>query len=169
MEKVCIKCNDTFTNVAPNNTYVDIRSRKYCWTCKPYNSSNNKVLEERTEKECNRCHKVLPIEAFYSKTATGLRTKVTYCIGCMIEYNKERELKIKIVLLTLRGGCCSVCGYNKNVFALDFHHRNPEEKEFNLAHISGITKAVLDEIEKCDILCSNCHREHHYPRANNLL
>ena len=55
---------------------------------------------------------------------------------------------------------CAKCGYNKHPAALDFSHRNPKEKQFNISagrfySMEKLTK----EIEKCDILCANCHRE----------
>ncbi|TXG85728.1 MAG: hypothetical protein E6R13_01730, partial [Spirochaetes bacterium] len=48
------------------------------------------------------------------------------------EYQKLRGLKRKIELIELKGGCCERCGYNKNVAAFDFHHKNPEQKDYQL-------------------------------------
>lgn len=58
---------------------------------------------------------------------------------------------------------CSIC-LEDHVACMDFHHRNPEEKEFNIAHgnIYYSKEKVLKELAKCDILCSNCHRKLHY-------
>lgn len=63
---------------------------------------------------------------------------------------------------------CQKCGYSKCKAALEFHHRNREEKEVGLAKLAakrclsptniGI---FLDELAKCDLLCANCHREVH--------
>lgn len=59
---------------------------------------------------------------------------------------------------------CGVCGYNKTFEALDFHHLNPNEKEFNVgrmrANNTNWEKLVL-EISKCVLLCRNCHAELH--------
>ncbi len=53
---------------------------------------------------------------------------------------------------------CSICGESDPV-CLDFHHKDPEEKEFQIATcISHSKEKLLSEMEKCDILCSNCHR-----------
>ena len=65
-------------------------------------------------------------------------------------------------MIELKGGKCSICGYNKCIEALDFHHIDPEEKEMNMSR--GKSKAwniVLKELDKCILLCSNCHRELH--------
>lgn len=65
-------------------------------------------------------------------------------------------------LIQVSGGKCCLCGYSKCITALEFHHVNPEEKEFTIsqkAHIS-FDKA-LAEIRKCILVCSNCHREIH--------
>ena len=61
------------------------------------------------------------------------------------------------------GGKCSRCGYHKYPELLEFHHKNPEEKEFSIA-LRGHSRSwarVKAEIEKCALLCANCHREIH--------
>ena len=85
---------------------------------------------------------------------------------------KRRGLDRKIALVKLHGGCCLKCSYKKNLASLDFHHRNPEEKSFdiNIRKCSNSTwEALLNEATKCDVLCSNCHGEYHYPDLNDLL
>ena len=73
----------------------------------------------------------------------------------------------KIKLLELRGWSgCENCGYFNNYAALDFHHKNEIEKEFSLDMRTLSNKSwnkILNEFEKCAVLCSNCHREHHNP------
>lgn len=79
-------------------------------------------------------------------------------------YKKEYGHKRKADLLKLKGSKCTVCsleydGTNAPVF--DFHHRNPKEKKFALSLISLYNKvweSILQEAEKCDVVCSNCHR-----------
>lgn len=66
-------------------------------------------------------------------------------------------------LIDHKGGMCIKCGYDKCAGALDFHHRDPSMKRFNLT-VKNMTKAwhiILAEVEKCDLLCANCHREEH--------
>lgn len=63
-----------------------------------------------------------------------------------------------------RGGACEICGYCKNIAALEFHHKNPEEKKFNvdMRKFSNMTLEKLEaELEKCILVCANCHRELH--------
>jgi transposase-like protein len=81
-------------------------------------------------------------------------------------YQKLRGLKRKLHLIDLRGGCCEKCGYQENLAALDFHHKDPKEKE-NQLDMRKLSNSTMDwillEFEKCDVLCSNCHREVHSP------
>lgn len=80
------------------------------------------------------------------------------------ESQKLRGLKRKFELIKSHGGKCEICGYNKNLAALEFHHINPEEKEFqlDLRHLSNTNLDKLEkEINKCQLLCANCHREIH--------
>ena len=82
----------------------------------------------------------------------------------MINYDNAQtfQQRRKINLVYVLGGKCCICGYNKCINALDFHHINPEEKEFELAQKHNIaTEKALQEAKKCALLCSNCHREYH--------
>ena len=77
-----------------------------------------------------------------------------------------RSLKRKIQLIERMGGCCSKCGYSKNIAALHFHHRNPNEKDFKLDMrilSNRRWEAILIESQKCVLLCANCHAEEHHP------
>lgn len=59
---------------------------------------------------------------------------------------------------------CSRCG-ETHPACLDFHHRNPGKKFASIADMVGRgygVKSILKEIEKCDVLCSNCHRKEHF-------
>lgn len=80
-----------------------------------------------------------------------------------------RSLKRKIKLIEMKGGCCQECGYMKNLASLDFHHRDGRDKESKLdmrVLANRKWEFVLNEAEKCDLLCSNCHREEHHPSMN---
>lgn len=75
-----------------------------------------------------------------------------------------KRKKLKIQAIEYKGGCCELCGYNKFVGALDFHHKDPKTKEFSISS-KGYTRSwgkVKEELDKCVLLCSNCHREIHY-------
>ena len=69
---------------------------------------------------------------------------------------------MKLQAIKLLGGKCSICGYDRCVDALEFHHTNPNVKEFKLG--SGNTMSWKDyrkEALKCILVCSNCHKEIH--------
>ncbi len=74
----------------------------------------------------------------------------------------EHRRKLKRKAVEYSGGSCRKCDYAKSLAALTFHHLNPDEKEYNLA--SGKTMGWLawkTEIDKCLLLCHNCHSELH--------
>lgn len=88
-----------------------------------------------------------------------------------IEYKKQRaervnrwrrNLKTKIV--NALGGSCQVCGYNRCNSSMDLHHVDPSEKEYAFRDVMANPKSVekmMPELEKCMLLCANCHREYH--------
>ena len=133
-------------------------------------------------KTCTKCQQPRPEEAFFIKSKkTGQRK--TICHDCEKEYKNRHYHKNKdhymeraraaqklyraslreMVLNYLAEHPCSVCG-ESDVDVLDFHHRNPEEKDFSIATASakGLTEVqVIEEIKKCDVLCANDHRRLH--------
>lgn len=93
--------------------------------------------------------------------------KRIYCFECNPQ-GKSNSItlirkKAKMIGIEKLGGKCFKCGENK-FYLLDFHHRNPEEKEGELSDFSkgyNLDK-FFEELQKCDLLCANCHREYHY-------
>lgn len=82
------------------------------------------------------------------------------------QQQKLRGLKRKFEAVKSRGGKCERCGYDKNLAALDFHHRDPKTKSFKLdmRSFSNLNlETIEEELNKCDLLCANCHREEHHP------
>lgn len=88
----------------------------------------------------------------------------SYCRDCNAKKSAKRARVFKQKCVDYKGGCCETCGYNKCVAALDFHHKDPTQKDFSIAQQKGrvLTDTIKAEIDKCSILCSNCHREEHY-------
>ncbi len=85
------------------------------------------------------------------------------CCICNREAVKRRRDKIKLMALEYKGGKCEICGYSKCVQALEFHHLDPNEKEFGIGQ-DGETRSwerTKRELDKCILVCSNCHREIH--------
>ena len=63
---------------------------------------------------------------------------------------------------------CECCGYNKCSAALEFHHPNDDkwEKGKRAINVTWSYNRINDEINKCKVLCANCHREYHYENTN---
>lgn len=108
---------------------------------------------------CTRCQETDPSK-FYSH-------EYSRCKKChnkdMVIYVSRRRRKIKEMAVAYKGGKCERCGYSKSINALSFHHRDPTQKEFNLAK-GGHTRSwerVKLELDKCVLLCANCHAENH--------
>ncbi len=75
----------------------------------------------------------------------------------------ERRRRLKEMAVIYKGGKCTICGYNRCIAALDFHHLNPNEKDFSLS-VRGLTRSwekIKSEVNKCVLVCANCHREIH--------
>jgi hypothetical protein len=77
-----------------------------------------------------------------------------------------RGALIKKELVKYKGGACSICGYNKNIAVLSFHHINNDnqKKEYDISVHMGnrcSLETLKKEVDKCILVCENCHREIH--------
>lgn len=128
-------------------------------------------------KVCSKCKETKDRSAFARNRTTkdGLQGHCRLCKGtykktaaAKIALNAKRRRENRrgwIHEIKLAVGCCD-CGYAEHAAALDFDHvRGP--KKFTIARGSQFfSKAeVLAEIEKCDVVCANCHRVRTYMRA----
>jgi DNA-binding CsgD family transcriptional regulator len=83
------------------------------------------------------------------------------CLRCRGEAVSKRRRKVKAILVAEYGGCCKLCGYDRSVGALQFHHLDPAAKSFSISY-QGVTRSLARlraEAAKCVLLCSNCHAE----------
>ncbi len=74
-----------------------------------------------------------------------------------------RRKKVRQMAVDYKGGKCQICGYNRCIDALEFHHNDLSKKEFGISE-KGYTrnwKSVMEELDKCIMICANCHREFH--------
>jgi len=117
--------------------------------------------EEKTEKCCPRCNIIKSISEFYNRR--NKKGSSPYCKPCTSNQTVERQRKLKELAINYKGGCCSKCGYNKYNGALEFHHLDPKEKDFTIAHLRhySFDTKIKKELDKCILVCANCHREIH--------
>ena len=134
---------------------------------------SKKLTESEQEqlKEYYKTHtKKETAEQFGVSTATVLkystpkRIKLTNSekIKKNYEHVKYFRKKIKERAVEYKGGKCSICGYDRCINAFDFHHLDPQQKDFSISgNCNRAWDKVKAELDKCIIVCSNCHREIH--------
>ena len=124
-------------------------------------------------RECGKC-KIEKDNGEFYKNRNNLKTGLSsYCKDCQkankkIHYANNKEnyitngLKNKKWFMDYKRGLeCNRCGFSHPA-ALDFHHKDPSTKEIRFDRVSkNNQEKIMKEIEKCEVLCSNCHRIHH--------
>jgi transposase len=83
------------------------------------------------------------------------------CARCMSDAVSRRRRRVKQLLVAEAGGACALCGYERCIAALSFHHLDPASKRFELSR-RGVTRSIeraRAEARKCVVLCANCHAE----------
>lgn len=105
---------------------------------------------------CSKCSKDKEQTEFYRRNR-GYDEFLSWCKLCLNNSTHERQLQNKSRAVALSGG---KCGYNKCISALEFHHKDPSVKERGLGDsASRGWDRYWKEVQKCVLLCANCHRE----------
>jgi len=98
---------------------------------------------------------------YCGETEKGRRCKCR-CKKCHSKKTNERQSRNRLFAVKYKNGKCIRCGYSKCIHALDFHHRDPSEKDAEWGTMRNWSKErLIKEIDKCDLLCCRCHREKH--------
>ena len=168
-ERVCQHCKKDFFPV----TYFQgkrkwLRGRRTCFECVPYAtpSLGGTAIRSRNtpdgKRQCRICNEFKTLTEFSPTNKFGNLN--SYCKPCAKKKNRKPKQRFKEECIVYKGGSCIRCGYNKCPAALEFHHREPNEKEFSLRDVNEVTltQKIKAELDKCDLVCSNCHKEIHY-------
>lgn len=173
---ICFRCHAEFPNhVRINGRGRNLQRRKFCLDCSPFGMHNTKdlvlqsllVQSEPLVRYCPGCMEMRGSGEFYlCRNGLG-RNK--YCKPCANRQTVLRQHRLKQAAVDYKGGCCGNCGYRRYIGSLEFHHLDPLQKDFNLAaaHCTNFEK-IQGELDKCVLLCANCHREEH-ARISGLL
>lgn len=155
--KVCAKCKKEFPSSIKleSGKRLSLTARKYCIECNPLYSRNlykgNSERVPRNNIRNFKC-KICGIE----RKNKSRNNECSTCINKRIR-NSRKEKAVKLL-----GSKCEICGYNKSIKALCFHHIDPKTKMFTISRFWNIKWLdILEEINKCQLLCANCHMELH--------
>jgi hypothetical protein len=130
-------------------------------------------------KTCSKCKVSKPVSEFnFRNTAAGMYQ--SYCKECgkrltrshyrnnkrqYLDRNVRSYMKRRELMRQIKSRACADCGIQYPFYVMDFDHREGETKEYELNRVDRMTtRALLREIEKCDVVCANCHRVRTYKR-----
>lgn len=124
------------------------------------NRTNPKRLPQG---KCRQCSRPCPSSRIYCSSKCFEQYKFENPAKSLSSYEKVKSWRqrAKEKAVNYLGGKCQNCGYNRSLRALSFHHCNPEEKDFNISSQCIAWEAVVKELDKCVLVCSNCHMEIH--------
>lgn len=150
-----------------------------CFNC------NKEFISNKSERKfCSQSCAAIHNNKYYKKrkltnTCKGCgilcNSGKTYCNNTCYQIHRKRGKnpkvasnavknfiqRLKIKCVEYKGGCCEKCGYNRCIAALHFHHINPDVKEFNISGRSISFERMRPELDKCILVCANCHSEIH--------
>ena len=121
------------------------------------------MKEPKPFRKCKMCKEMVPKENFWKDKSQwdGLENRCKPCSRHRTKYKRRLAQKMKII--DYLGGKCVKCGVTPDEIhhtAFDCNHINPEEKTISISKIRGMLwEKVKPEVDKCELLCANCHRE----------
>lgn len=153
---ICKKCGKSFLcKMWRDGKEIWLHRRSYCLECSPYKGGKGYELrkEINPKKDANGCKTCIICSRVYK------RNKNDVCSTCRNWYHRKEKKKRCV---EYKGGECTQCR-ETDIDILAFHHRNPEEKNFGIAYNLNEIKweKLKEELDKCDILCMNCHTKLH--------
>lgn len=126
-------------------------------------------MKEIKEKICKKCLLTKDISLFYIQKQKSTDGNITwpyfdcYCKNCRSKTSSDRRKNIKLQAIIYKGGKCQDCKYDNLMYVdvFDFHHLEPNEKDFTIAKSRKSFESIKNELDKCVLLCANCHRIRH--------
>jgi hypothetical protein len=118
-------------------------------------------------KVCSICEEDKPFSAFTRRSTKRANDYQPYCNSCRSIMRKDFARKNKALAIAYKGGSCNDCTSVVHQAAFEFHHIDPAEKDTDPCHLigtgfNGLTERAKTELDKCVLLCANCHRIRHY-------
>lgn len=88
----------------------------------------------------------------------------SWCKQCNTENVRDRKRDLKKLCIEYKGGVCVDCGLVHHPAVFDFHHVVSGSKDFTISSVTStkLTDSIKAELDKCVLLCANCHRVRHY-------
>jgi hypothetical protein len=123
-----------------------------CKTSKELSEFNkNKTRKDGHASMCRECWKIYYKSNYYQRGNERER---------LYKKNKEKREQIRELIRTRKSVPCMDCNNQYPYYVMDFDHRDPKEKSFTIASMTNKSNVelVMKEIEKCDVVCANCHR-----------
>jgi len=116
-------------------------------------------------RECSSCNKKkILLKDFYNRND---KKSHHWCKKCFNKKTVKCQQERKAEAVSYKGGKCVKCGYNKYLGALDFHHLDPSTKDFSISNYANCSiERIKSELDKCILLCRNCHAETHFEMRN---
>ena len=99
------------------------------------------------------------------------RKKIFCCDKCSNKYYVDKKrLDLKFKSFVYKGAKCSMCGFKGLPACFDFHHKDASKKSFSISHAPHTRswERTKLELDKCDLLCANCHRQVEFEKTMHL-
>lgn len=164
MKVNCLTCDKEFDKA---NSEIKASPNHFCSRSCSAIYNNRKNPKRRPEGKCKQCGQIINTSKRYcSEKCKSIAADIKRLPEELQRNNRVQAVvqwrqRTKLKAIAHKGGSCQKCGYCKSVAALHFHHTDPNQKDFNIGGNTRSWDRIRTEIDKCILLCANCHTEEH--------
>ncbi len=166
----CGNCDSRFKSKQKiGGKVVNLEKRSYCLICQPLGKHFQPTLDAQAKtRSCADCGLAKPVVEYQrvSRRTGKIILGESRCCACRAKEQRDNKRALKQQCVDYKGGACEVetCGYSRCIEALSFHHTDPAQKDFSVSQVHYRVNAferIRAELDKCRLLCRNCHAEEH--------
>lgn len=158
----CLQCVNVI-HIVGDERPSSARKRKFCSKSCAASYNNSIAVKRPRRRTCLVCNEAITSGRKYCSEGcrafhASLNPRARFdAVKAVIEWRQ----RLKLRAIQYKGGRCPGCGYDKCVRALTFHHLLPSQKDFNISSSTKAWRVIKAELDKCILLCANCHAEAH--------
>lgn len=148
-----------------SNSTVRMLMKRYDLKSKAKSGQKTDRIIGDDDIQCSDCELLLPIDNFIPRKDRPGKYH-PQCKECMNTSSSRRYINVKSRFVKYMGGCCSRCNKEYPLSSYSFHHTEPEHKDFTISKTmtSVSFNKMLKELDKCILVCQNCHVEIHHEK-----
>lgn len=156
-----VKCLKCATHFDKKSSEIKKSPNHFCSRSCHVSYQNHLNPKRSPQGKCRQCSRPISTTRMFCRSGCREAYKLEHPSNTPYENVRSWRRRTKARAVEYLGGKCVNCGYNRCLRSLSFHHLEPSKKDFRISSRCISWESMVKELDKCVLLCSNCHMEVH--------